>query len=212
MIELDDLKNIWSSNIEKDIGNEAVELEKIRELLKRKSGNIIEKLRKNLLMEIVLFFVCLLLIMCVPFYFNSNEVSILCFIVIAIIFIPYLIYYIKKYKELKKFYSYHENIKSNLQLLIAQLEKYLSIYFWGSLLLTPVSGFLSGFAILYEMKALGFLLYFDIFSYSTLSMILSFALFLTLLSYPIMKWYIRKLYGQHLERLKDCLKELLETA
>lgn len=211
MIELDDLKNIWSSNIEKDIGNEAVELEKIRELLKRKSGNIIEKLRKNLLMEIVLFFVCLLLIMCVPFYFNSSEVSILCFIVIAIIFIPYLIYYIKKYKELKKFFSYHENIKSNLELLIAQLEKYLSIYFWGSLLLTPVSGFLSGFAILYEMKALGFLLYFDVFSYSTLSMILSFALFLTLLSYPIMKWYIRKLYGQHLERLKDCLKELSET-
>ena len=115
MIELDDLKNIWSSNIEKDIGNEAVELEKIRELLKRKSGNIIEKLRKNLLMEIVLFFVCLLLIMCVPFYFNSSEVSILCFIVIAIIFIPYLIYYIKKYKELKKFFSYHENIKSNLE-------------------------------------------------------------------------------------------------
>jgi hypothetical protein len=43
-------------------------------------------------------------------------------------------------------------------------------------------------------------------------MILSFALLLTLVSYPVMKWYIRKLYGQHLEKLKDCLKELEEVA
>ena len=211
MIELDDLKNIWSSNIENDIGKHAIEQEKIRELLKRRSTNIIEKLRKNLLLEICMFFVCLLLIACVPLYFKSKEVTLLCGIVIGVVFMPYLIYYIKKYTELKKFFSYNQNIKSNLQLLIAQLEKYLSIYFWGSLLLTPISGFLSGFAILYEMKALGFLLYFDVFSSATLSMIISFALLLTLLSYPIMKWYIRKLYGQHLEKLKDCLKELQEV-
>ena len=117
----------------------------------------------------------------------------------------------QKISRIKKFFSYNQNIKSSLQLLISQLERYLSIYFWGSLLLTPISGFLSGFAILYEMKALGFLLYFDVFSSSTLSMILSFALLLTLISYPIMKWYIRKLYGQYLEKLKDCLKELQEV-
>ncbi|HPW86283.1 MAG TPA: hypothetical protein PLU78_03750, partial [Chitinophagales bacterium] len=68
------------------------------------------------------------------------------------------------------------------------------------------------FAILYQMKALGFLLYFDAFNYGILSYILLFSLLLTLLSYPVMKWYIRKLYGQHLEKLKDCLKELNEIA
>jgi len=208
MIELEDLKNIWSNKIENDIGQQAIEQEKIRALLNKKSTNIIDHVRKNLLIEIIMFFVCLLLIACVPIYFHYKEVTILCVIVIMVVFVPYLIYYIKKYNELKKFFSYNQDIKSSLQLLITQLEKYLSIYFWGSLLLTPISGFLSGFAVLYEMKALGFLLYFDVFSSATLSMILSFALLLTLLSYPIMKWYIRKLYGQHLEKLKDCLKEL----
>ena len=211
MIELDNLKNIWKDNIDSNIDKQHIEQEKIRELLNRRSTNIIDKLRKNLLLEICMFCFCLLLISCVPFYFNSKEVTLLCGIVVTIIFIPYLIYYIKKYQELKKFFSYNQNIKSSLQLLISQLERYLSIYFWGSLLLTPISGFLSGFAILYEMKALGFLLYFDVFSSSTLSMILSFALLLTLISYPIMKWYIRKLYGQYLEKLKDCLKELQEV-
>lgn len=210
MIELDDLRHIWKDKIDSNIDKQHMEQEKIRELLNRKSTNIIDKLRKNLLLEICMFCFCLLLVACVPFYFKSREVTLLCLIVISVIFIPYLIYYLKKYREFQQFFSYNQNIKSSLKALIAQLEKYLKIYFWGSLLLTPVSGFLSGFAILYEMKALGFLLYFDIFSSATLSMILSFALLLTLISYPVMKWYIRKLYGQHLEKLKDCLKELEE--
>jgi hypothetical protein len=212
MIELDDLKNIWSSNIESDIGKQSVEQEKIRTLLKNKSTNIIDKVRTNLLREIIMFCVCLLLVACVPVYLQTKEVFILCAIIVVVIFIPYLIYYLKKYRELKRFFSYNENMKHSLQLLIQQLEKYLSIYFWGSLLLTPVSGFLLCFVILYEMKALGFLLYFDVYSSATLSMILSFALLLTLISYPVMKWYIRKLYGQHLEKLKDCLRELEEVA
>lgn len=116
-----------------------------------------------------------------------------------------------KIQRAQTLFFLHQDIKTSLQALVVQLEKYLSIYFWGSLLLTPVSGFLSGFAILYQMKALGFLVYFDAFSSATLSMILSFALLLTLISYPVMKWYVRKLYGQHLEKLKDCLKELEEA-
>lgn len=210
MIELERLKNIWSSNIEDDIGKQTIEQEKIRALLSKKSTSIIDKLRKNLLGEIIMFCVCLVLVACVPIYLQTKEVILICALIIALIFIPYLIYYLKKYNELKRFFSYNQNIKSNLQLLISQLEKYLNIYFWGSLLLTPISGFLLGFAILYEMKALGFLIYFDAFSSVNLSLILSFALLLTLLSYPLMKWYIRKLYGQHLEKLKDCLRELEE--
>ncbi len=212
MTELEDLKNIWSKTIEKDVGQQVVEQEKIRALLNKKSTNIIDRVRKNLFGEIVLFFVCLLLVASVPVFLRTKEVFILCSLLIVVIFIPYLIYYIKKYNELRKFFSYHQDIKSSLQLVISQLEKYLNIYFWGSLLLTPVSGFLLGFAILYEMKALGFLIYFDVFSSATLSMILSFALLLTLISYPVMKWYIRKLYGQHVEKLKDCLRELNESA
>ncbi|MDB5228616.1 MAG: hypothetical protein JWN78_2809 [Bacteroidota bacterium] len=211
MIELDELKHIWKDKIDSSIDNQHMEQEKIRELLTRRSSNIIDKLRRNLRIEICMFFACLLLIACVPFYFHSMQVTILCIVVSTVIFFPYLVYYIKKYSELKKFFSYNSSIKVSLQALVLQLEKYLDFYFWGSLLLTPVSVFLSGFAILYEMKALGFLLYFNIFNSAILATLLSFALLLTLISYPLMKWYIRKLYGQHLEKLKDCLKELQEA-
>jgi|GEM_PF-1595186 len=207
-MELDELKNIWSDNIENDIQNQAIEKSKIQEMLKRKSSSIIEKLRRSLLLEIALFSICLVLIAAVPIYFQNKEVTLLCLAVIVFMFIPYFVYYYKKYKELAHFSSYHQDVKTNLKLLITQLEKYLNIYFWGSLLLTPISGFFSGFAVLYELKALGHLLYFDIFNAATLAIIMSFALLLTLISYPIMKWYIKKLYGRYLDNLRDCLNEL----
>lgn len=208
MVELDDLKNIWSKNITNDVVKNNLEQEQIRLLLKNKSNDIIEKIRKNVLIEIVLFFVCLCIITMVTIYFNNKEVTVLSGIVIGFIFIPYLFYYIKKYREIKNNLFYHQDIKTNLQNMIVLLQKYLNIYFYGSLLLTPITGVLSGYAILYEMKALGFLLYFDMFNKAVFIGILAFAALLSLLSYPLMKWYIHKLYGQHLEKLKDCLNEL----
>ena len=70
MIELDDLKNIWKDKIDFNINLQHVEREKLRELLNRRSTNIIDRLRKNLLLEIGMFCFCLLLIACVPFYFQ----------------------------------------------------------------------------------------------------------------------------------------------
>ena len=211
MVELENLKDIWKQQIQPTIDKQNIEKSEIERLLKGRSTSILEKLKRNLLFEIALFGFCLLLVSAVPFYFNSTPVTILCLIAVAVIFIPYLIYYIKKYNELKRFSVFHNDIKTSLQSLILQLEKFLKIYFYGSLFISPFAVFISALACLYEMKALGYLLYFDEFSKPTLAMILSFALLFTLLSYPILKWYLRKLYGQHLEKLKDCLIELEEA-
>lgn len=211
MMELEDLKNIWKEKIDEDINNNNIAQAQIKELLKQQSSSIIDKLRRNLLWEIIGFCICLILVLFIPFFFKTMAIELLCAAIVVTIFIPYLIYYVKKYRELQRFTSYHHDIKTNLKYLILQMEKYLKIYFWGSLLLTPLTVFLSGFIILYEIKALGFLLYFDAFHPSILSTLLSFSLLITLVSYPLMKWYIRKLYGQLLEKLKTCLWEMEEN-
>lgn len=208
MVELENLKDIWKQQIDQNMDKQNIGKIELERLLKGRSTSILEKLKRNLLLEIALFAVCLVLVAAVPFYFHSKPVSVLCVLAIVIIFIPYLVYYIKKYNELNRFFVFHNDIKTSLESLIQQLEKYLKIYFYGSLLLSPFAVFISALACLYEMKALGYLVYFDEFSKPTLSLILSFALLFTLISYPILKWYIRKLYGQHLEKLKDCLNEL----
>lgn len=211
MVELENLKDIWKQQIQPTIDKQNIEKQEIERLLKGRSTSILEKLKRNLLLEIAMFVVCLLLVSAVPFYFHSTPVTILCLMAVVVIFIPYLIYYIKKYNELKRFSVFHNDIKTSLQSLILQLEKFLKIYFYGSLLLSPFAVFISSIACLYEMKALGYLLYFDEFSKPTLAIILSFALVFTLVSYPILKWYLRKLYGQHIETLKAYLKELEEV-
>lgn len=211
MVELENLKDIWKQHIDPTIDKQNIEKQEIEHLLKGRSTSILEKLKRNLLLEIAMFVVCLLLVAAVPFYFNSTPVTILFIAALVFIFIPYLFYYIKKYNELNKFSIFHNDIKTSLQSLILQLEKFLKIYFYGSLILAPFSVFISALACLYEMKALGYLLYFDEFSKPTLAIILSFALVFTLLSYPILKWYLRKLYGQHIETLKAYLRELEEV-
>ena len=211
MVELENLKDIWKQQIQPTIDKQNIEKQEIERLLKGRSTSILEKLKRNLLLEIAMFMVCLLLVAAVPFYFKSTPVTILFIAALVFIFIPYLVYYIKKYNELNTFSIFHNNIKTSLQSLIIQLEKFLKIYFYGSLILAPFSVFISALACLYEMKALGYLLYFDEFSKPTLSIILSFAIVFTLLSYPILKWYLHKLYGQHIETLKEYLKELEEV-
>ncbi|HNE50685.1 MAG TPA: hypothetical protein PKM51_05930 [Chitinophagales bacterium] len=210
MMELEDLKNIWKDKIDEDINAKHIAQAQISTLLNQRSTSIIDKLRKNLLWEIVGFCLCLFIVICIPFFFPTITIVFLCVTIVAVVFLPYLVYYVKKYRELQQFSSYHQDLKTNLTQLILQMEKYLKIYFWGSLLLTPLTVFLSGFIILYEIKALGFLLYFDTFHPSILSTLLSLALLITLISYPTMKWYIRKMYGRHLEKLKKCLQEIEE--
>ncbi|MFN8282766.1 MAG: hypothetical protein U0U67_06095 [Chitinophagales bacterium] len=211
MVELDNLKDIWKQQVERNLDKQNIDKAEIERLMKGRSTSILEKLKRNLLLEIALFGICLVLVAAVPFYFKSRPVTLLFVAAIVFIFIPYFIYYIKKYNELRRFSVFHNDIKTSLQSLILQLEKFLKIYFYGSLILAPFSVFISTLACLYEMKALGFLLYFDEFSKPTLAMILSFALLFTLISYPILKWYLRKLYGQHVETLKSYLKEMDEV-
>ena len=164
MVELEILKDIWKQHIDPTSDKQNIEKQEIERLLKGRSTSILEKLKRNLLFEIAMFVVCLLLVAAVPFYFNSTPVTILFIAALVFIFIPYLFYYIKKYNELNKFSIFHNDIKTSLQSLILQLEKFLKIYFYGSLILAPFSVFISALACLYEMKALGYLLYFDEFS------------------------------------------------
>ena len=70
MMELEDLKNIWKEKIDEDINNNNIAQAQIKELLKQQSSSIIDKLRRNLLWEIIGFCICLILVLFIPFFFK----------------------------------------------------------------------------------------------------------------------------------------------
>lgn len=207
MVELDDLKSTWSKSTAAREA-ELLGVSEISLLMKNKSSSIIERMKRNVLAEILVSVLCMFVIAYIPFIYRNTTITTICGLVVVFIFIPYFIYYTKKYLELKRFSSYPENIKQHLSALIQQIEHYLKIYFWGSLFLTPVSVFLGGIVLLNELKTSGILLYFDLFNIGTLSLLVCASMVATLVSYPLLKWYIHKLYGKPLDLLKINLKEL----
>ncbi len=211
MVELDELKSMWQKSAPV-FTHEDINQQELAVMIRQRSISIIERMKRNVFSEIIIACFCMLLIGYIPFIYRNATISIITAVVLLFIFVPYLIYYTRKYGELKHFSSYQENMKDSLSKLIIQIEHNLRIYFWGSLFLTPVTVFLSGVVLLHELKAIGVLLYFDVFNIATLSLLLFAALLATLLSYPLLKWYIRKLYGKPVERLKINLKELQQVS
>ncbi len=211
MVELDELKSMWQKSAPV-FTHEDVNQQELAVMIRQRSVSIVERMKRNVFAEIIVSCFCMLLIGYIPFIYRNTTISIITVGVLLFIFVPYLIYYARKYGELKRFSSYQENMKDSLSKLITQIEHYLRIYFFGSLFLTPVTVFLSGVVLLHELKAIGVLLYFDVFNIATLSLLLFAALLATLLSYPLLKWYIRKLYGKPVEKLKINLKELQQVS
>jgi hypothetical protein len=94
-------------------------------------------------------------------------------------------------------------VRSNLAGQLKTLQKYLRFYFWSSTVVVPVSLFVA----------------FDIAIHSDLGPIRQWkiiALFilaavLTIAVYFLNRWYIHKLYGRHVRKLQELLREMDEV-
>ncbi len=95
-------------------------------------------------------------------------------------------------------------VKSNLQRQLTTLEKYVRLYFITGVVLTPVAYFFAGF-IIFEKTPGG--------AYNN-KVYLIFSIIgvaISVLFYYLNKWYVNKLYGQHVRKLKDVLHEMEAT-
>lgn len=205
MVELDELKQIWQKRGE---GPPAIDAESLRELLRGRSTTVFEKLRRNLLIEMILYVASLSLILGVAWYFQSRVITTLILACVVCIFIPYLVYYISKYNQLRRLSFFTADIKRSLELSIETLEKYLNLYLVGSIVLTPVSVFLVATIFMYELKELGLLLYFNPTGAGFILAALGIAAIATAVNIPLMRWYVRKMYGKYVDQLRRNLREL----
>ena len=99
-------------------------------------------------------------------------------------------------------------VRSNLQRQLTTLEKYVQFYFVGGTILTPVAYFASGAIVLLnypnESVSSGFT------ASRAYIIFIVIGLVITIGSYFLNKWYIRKLYGQHITKLRGLLHQMEE--
>jgi hypothetical protein len=196
-MELEDLKNIWQQNQKLVNAQQNVEYEEILAMTRQKSKDTVAKLKRNILWEVAFSCVTLLLLFLVFREDGNNHLAIKIIYFFLILFVFFGIIYWREFNALSKFQLENISLKEALQQLIKELQHFIKFYFLTNVILTPICMFLG----------------FYLGGYSWVNSI-KIPLILTVISsvpvYYFTKKYVKRVYGNHLEKLKKLLAELEE--
>jgi hypothetical protein len=223
-MELDSLKDIWKDLDESDLqpGSDVP----ISSMLHKKSQSTIARLKRNLNRELiaVLIIYSLTIWYIITFQQMYSELAVL----LALVGGAFLFYYYRKSKLLKQMECVACEVRSNLKQQLGTLEKYVRFYFIAGTILTPLAYFAAGMIILFNAQEVNsHVVNVSIDAQTSVSqmpiaqhisnhrffvLFLSIGAVLTVGSYFMNRWMIGKLYGQHVQKLKDLLTQMDEEA
>ncbi|MBL7858890.1 MAG: hypothetical protein JNM57_14465 [Cyclobacteriaceae bacterium] len=201
-MELDDLKDIWKNNRPEYRPKEEHE---IALMLNGRSKSIVDKLKRSVWFELIFTLVAGVVLLGYALTLKNGALK-WTSISILILFVLYCFYYIKKLSLLNRFNPGQENLKAHIEALIENLSSYLRFYRRSYTILYPVYfclGLLFGGLergtdeFLHSLAKPAVILY-----------LLLVAVLFFFCSTWLTNWYLKKLYGNHLEKLKGLLTEL----
>ena len=199
-MELDNLKEAWKGHTVK---NAADSNEQILSMLQKKSQRPIAKMKRNLFREliaIIIIYTASIIYYMTAYKGKLWEIALMLFL-LGVVF---LFYYYRKNKLLNEMECVACEVKSNLQRQVSTLEKYVRFYFIAGIILTPLAYFATGFILLNNIPGITM-------STSSYMWFFGSGVVMNILLYFLNKWYVNKLYGQHVKQLKELLKQMEET-
>lgn len=200
-MEIEELKDIWRKQSEAFTPKDETEL---ANMLKGKSTSIIARLKRSVWFELIFTFVAGLALLgyalTLPVgWLKWTSIS------IVVLFCLYTFYYFKKLTMLNRFDA-NDNLKVSLSRLIANLKSYLRFYKRSYAVLYPVFFFLGLFFTALEQGKEHFIN--RVTRTDTLIYLVVFAVVFFFASTSLTRWYLKKLYGNHLDNLQAVLREL----
>jgi hypothetical protein len=201
MNELDDLKSIWKQ--QGNLGNK--DEADIARMLQGRSQSIVSKLKRSVWFELI-FTIAVGIAMAVYGLTTKSGAMAWMVLTLSVIFVVYLFYYVKKIILLNRYTLHSANVKHNLQQLADRLTAYLQFYKRSYAILYPAYFLLGLFFGAMESGMDAFVEKFT--HWKTLAWFCVFTLVFMAGLYQITNWYLKKLYGNHLTKLKDLLNEL----
>lgn len=200
-MELDDLKHIWQENQKLSINSQDIDDEKVMNMAQQKSKDLMTKLRKNLDFDIwvsSLFIPPLIWILFQRNIATYHKYVAGFFIIYTFIGIFFYWKEIKSYKEL--------NLKNDLLSMLKFTEENFSKRVKSLIIYNNIS--------ILPLMFYGSVMGNEFISYrnpnhetSLIALIIS-TIFVTPIGYFYMRFIIKKLYGEHLQKLKQLLAEL----
>jgi len=200
-MELDELKSIWKNNPDFQAKAES----EIALMLKGTSQSIVHKLKRSVWFELIFTAIAGIGLLVYALTLPSGALK-WTSISILVLFVVYSFYYIKKLVLLKRFNPAIENVRANLEILINNLTGYLKFYKRSYTILYPVY-FVLG--LLFAAIERGTDEFIEILSHpKTILYLIFVAGVFFFFSTWFTNWYLKKLYGNHLTKLKGLLNDL----
>lgn len=174
--------------------------------MRGQAQSFVDKIKRNLKLEI-LFAGLFLIFDCGMLVFFNDIFYLRLFTFLLLIFCICFIYYVAKLlRYIQVQYKSDTNVKEQLAQYIHIISGFTRLYFQLTMVMVPLIlliAFIAGY--LDRAQSANFIMLFSsqaIWVYLSLSVIWSFMM------YFFTRWYIKKLYGNHLNKLKEQLSEL----
>jgi hypothetical protein len=201
-MELEELKSIWKNS---EPVFQPKDEKEIAAMLKGRSISIIDKLKRNVWFELILTIVVAVALLVYALSLPSGGLkwTSISFILMCL---GATFYYVKKIIMLNRFNPANENIRGNLISLIDNLTAYLKFYKRSYTVLYPVYFCV---ALLFGAIERGAEAFFENLMRPRTIILLTFLTgVLFFVSTWFANWYLKKLYGNHLDKLKNLLSDI----
>lgn len=210
-MELDELKSLINQKL--TTAHTGRSGDDIAQILTRKTGSVIDKLKRSLWIEIICCIGAILLFAYFGFTGGNHayHVYFSAFAVLTGIFLLIVIYLLRRTQQLS---NTALPVKSNLQTIVNIIESFMKRYFQFTMGLIPVC-FVFALVLIYHdygsIPDAGTI--FSTYFKSSWQMVLFLTAYVAILAtgiYYFTRWYLKRLYGRYVEQLKQCILELEE--
>lgn len=209
MDELEKIKRMLDGSGAKDrrIGS----VTDIKDMIRKRSLNSIERLQRNILIELIIGSVAVIVLIAITIFYPFRLIGLYLMIPLIYAALSFL-YFGWKYKGMRKLKVLPDkSIKTYLENMLEWINNFSIIYFRLNLVLMPFALLM---AIIIALNVKNGVDIFDsgIFEEFKPALIISALIIYTavifLISYPVLKWYTGKMFGNHIARLRNSLNEL----
>jgi hypothetical protein len=204
-MELDQLRSIWQNDVA-----QSKEDAQLLSIMSRRSNNPIARMKRNLFLELVAIIILYGFTIAYYAYAFHGKMSEVSWFMIGIAFC-FFIYYYRKNRLLNKMECLSCQVKSNLQRQVNTLEKYVKFYLIAGTLLVPLTIIFFSWLIYVKSPLKPRSILYHSAAYPWWQTILAWVAIVgicTVLIYYLNKWYVKKLYGNHILKLKELLTEM----
>ena len=200
-MEIEDLRKIWQ---EKGKFQPKLEAELIS-MMKGNSKSLVDKLKKSVWFELIFTLIAGIALLVYALMLPSGALKYTS-VSFLFLFVGYSLYYIKKILLLNRFRPAEANLRENLEKLVASLESHLTFYKQSYTILYPVFFILGLVFALVESGSERFLE--RVSEPRIIFYLIAMAVALYFVSTWFASWYLKKLYGNYLEKLRLVLEDL----